>query len=148
MTGVVLLAAAGVASGDPTADGSGRSPSSPRPVPAVRHHFQRHGRTTTADPITEQLKKLAQAEATAARERLAKRTSAARDFASAAAGRAEAQANWRRIQGEVDAKQSKAVAAVLDTDLKAAQVAELLGIDVKDVRTFKTAVHDHPARGN
>lgn len=109
--------------------------------------FGRMARTTTADPITEQLKKLAQAEATAAKERLARRTSAARDFAAAAATRAEAQATWERIQGEVDAKQARAVVALLDADLKAVQVAELLGIEVKDVRALKTATFDAPVGG-
>jgi hypothetical protein len=105
-------------------------------------------RTTTDDPIIEQLKKLAQAEATAAKERLAKRTAAARDFGAAAATRAEAQATWERIQGEVDAKQAKAVASLLDTDLKAAQVAELLGIEVKDVRMLRAVAPEGAAGGS
>ncbi len=94
---------------------------------------------TSEDPITEQLRKLAQTEAAAAKERLSKRTAAARDFAGASATRLEAVAAWERIQGETHLKQAKAVAALLDSDLSAADVAQLLGIDQREVRTLKAA---------
>jgi hypothetical protein len=91
------------------------------------------------DPVADQLKKLAQTEASAARQRLAKRTTAARDFASATAMRAEGAATWERIQGEANLRQAKAIAALLDSDLKPTEVAQLLGINVREVRALKSA---------
>ena len=85
------------------------------------------------------LKQLAQAEAAAVKERLTKRTAAARDYGVAVARLAEAAVTWERIQGEVTMARAKAVADLLDSEMAAADVAKLLGLETKELRALRGA---------
>jgi len=44
--------------------------------------------------------------------------------------------------GEANVRQAKAVAALLNADLKPVEVAELLGIELRQVRTLKAAARE------
>jgi hypothetical protein len=95
-------------------------------------------RMAKVDDTTEaRLKELAQAEMTRTKERLAKRTTAARDFATATAKIEAAATTWERIQGEAIVAKASAVTALIDSEMKPAEVAQLLGIDAKELRTIR-----------
>jgi hypothetical protein len=96
--------------------------------------------TTGARETADQLKKLAQAEMDAAKERLTRRTAAARNYASAAARLTDAAATWERIQGEATAAQANAVTELIDSGMKPAAVAELLAVDAKQLRALRATV--------
>jgi hypothetical protein len=91
------------------------------------------------DDTTEaQLKALADTEVAAIRERLRRRTAAARDFAAASARINEAAATWGRIQGEATTAKARAVKDLIDSDMKPAEVAQLLGLNAKELRAIRT----------
>jgi len=95
--------------------------------------------TPAKDETEGQLKELAHTEMAAAKDRLAARTAAARDYAKAAARLTDAASTWQRIQIEATAAQARSVAALIDSDMKFAEVARLLGIDTKQLRSLRTA---------
>lgn len=95
------------------------------------------GRRPTGE-TEDELKRLAQEEMDAAKDRLTKRTAAARDYAAAAARLRDATATWERIQGETTTAKAKAVADLLDSEMKAPDVAKLLGIDAKELRILRS----------
>jgi hypothetical protein len=101
-----------------------------------------------ADAVTaERLKELADAEVAAAKERLTKRTEAAARFASAEARLVAARTIWEATQGAAATDKAAAVEQLLDTGMKPAQVAELLGLDAKELRTLRATGANRPAAG-
>jgi len=102
--------------------------------------------TPAKDKTEGQLKELARTEMAAAKDRLAARTAAARDYAKAAARLTDAASTWQRIQTEATAAQARSVAALIDSDMKPAEVARLLGIDTKQLRSLRTASPAPPNR--
>lgn len=97
------------------------------------------------DDATARLKALADAEVTAAKQRHKTRSSAAARFTGAVATLADAETAWKAAQGEATTAKAGAVGDLLDTGMKPGEVAELLGIDTKEVRALKTATPGAPA---
>ena len=91
------------------------------------------------DDATARLKALADAEVAAAKQRHKTRSTATARFAAAVAKLADAETAWTAAQGEATEAKATAVADLLDSGMKPGEVAELLGIDTKEVRAFKTA---------
>ena len=94
---------------------------------------------------TERLKELADAEVAAAKERLSKRTEAAASFADAEARLLAGHAAWEAIQGEAATDKAAAVQQLVETGMKPAQVAGLLGIDTKELRAVRANGATRPA---
>ncbi len=91
------------------------------------------------DDATARLKALADAEVAAAKERHKTRSTATARFAAAVAKLAHAETAWSAAQGEANEAKATAVADLVDSGMKPGEVAELLGIDTKEVRALKTA---------
>lgn len=91
------------------------------------------------DDATARLKALADAEVAAAKERHKTRSTATARFAAAVAKLADAETAWSAAQGEANDAKATAVGDLLDSGMKPGEVAELLGIDTKEVRALKTA---------
>jgi hypothetical protein len=89
------------------------------------------------DPTTLRLRQLAAQEAAVRRERLATRTAAARSFSAAVARVADAKDAWEHVQAEARRVQSKAVEDFLCSGLAPSEVAELLGISNRELRTLR-----------
>ena len=96
------------------------------------------------DPTIRRLRELAAQEAAATKERLATRTAAARFFSGAGARLAETKVAWERAQAEAQRAQAEAVEDLLGSGLQADEVAELLGISSRELRTLRGTT---PARG-
>jgi len=94
----------------------------------------------SAGKTTEQaLKDLATEEVAAAKERLAVRTAAARRFAASDAKLAEVRAALELAQGEATKAKGTAVDELLGSGMKPADVATLLDINAKELRTIRSA---------
>jgi ERCC4-type nuclease len=93
---------------------------------------------TVDDTTADRLKELADAEMAEAKQRLAKRTAAAKSYATAAAKLVEATKTWERIQAETTTAKAKAINDLLDSEMKPVQVAELLGLDQRELRAIRT----------
>ena len=91
------------------------------------------------DDATARLKALADAEVAAAKERHKTRSTAIARFAAAVAKLADAETAWSAAQGEANEAKGTAVADLLDSGMKPGEIAELLGIDIKEVRALKAA---------
>jgi hypothetical protein len=95
-------------------------------------------------PATRRLRELAAQEAAVTKQRLATRTAAARLFFGAVARLAEAKAAWGRAQAEARHAQAKAVEALVGSGLQHDEVAELLGISDRDLRSLGTTTLARP----
>jgi hypothetical protein len=102
----------------------------------------------TDDPTTQRLREIAAQEAASTKERLAVRTGAARSFSATVARLAEAKAVWHGIQAEAERAKAKAVGDLLGTGLEAGEVAELLGISERELRTLRATAPERPANVN
>ena len=94
------------------------------------------------DPTTRRLRELAAQEAAATKDRLATRTAAARLFSGAVARLAEAKAPWERVQAEAQHAKAVAVEDLLGSGLQPGEVAELLGISNRELRSLCATRHD------
>lgn len=101
----------------------------------------RKANTATA----ERLKELADAEVAAAKERLTTRTGAAALFADAEARLLTARAAWEATQGEAATDKAAAVEQLVESGMKPVKVAELLGIDAKELRALRATTATRPA---
>jgi hypothetical protein len=90
-------------------------------------------------PTTRRLRELAAQEAAVAKQRLATRTAAARLFFGALARLAEAKAAWGRAQAEARHAQAEAVEDLVGSGLQVGEVAELLGVSNRELRSFGAA---------
>ena len=88
------------------------------------------------DPTIRRLRELAAQEAAATKERLATRTAAARLFSGAVARLAETKAAWERAQAEAQRAQAEAVEDLLGSGMQLGEVAELLGISKRELRSL------------
>jgi len=89
----------------------------------------------SSSPLAAQLAELAEAEATALRERHKAREAAVRRYETARAKLEEAERSLVAGRDE----QAAAVAALIDTGLDSTAVAQLLGIDARRVRETRAA---------
>ena len=96
-------------------------------------------------PATRRLRVLAAQEAAVTKQRLATRTAAARLFFGAVARLAEAKAAWGRAQADARRAQAQAVEDLVGSGLQVGEVAELLGISNRELRSLGAAT---PARPN
>ena len=90
-------------------------------------------------PATRRLRELAAQEAAVTKQRLATRTAAARSFFGAVARLAEAKAAWGRAQAEARRAQAEAVEDLVGSGLQLGEVAELLGISNRELRSLGAA---------
>ena len=100
------------------------------------------------DPTTRRLRELAAQEAAATKERLATRTAAARLFSGAVARLAEAKAAWERAQAEAQRAQAEAVEDLLGSGLQPDEVAELLGISNRELRSLRATTPARPTKAS
>ena len=100
------------------------------------------------DPTTRRLRELAAQEAAATKERLATRTAAARLFSGAVARVAETKAAWERAQAEAQRAQAEAVEDLLGSGLQPDDVAELLGMSKKELRSFRATTRRRPTKAS
>ena len=100
------------------------------------------------DPTTRRLRELAAQEAAATKERLATRTAAARLFSGAVARLAETKAAWERAQAEAQRAQAEAVEDLLVSGLQPDEVAELLGISNRELRSLRATRPDRPMKAS
>jgi hypothetical protein len=96
-------------------------------------------------PATRRLRELAAQEAAVTKQRLTSRTAAARLFFGAVARLAEAKAAWGRAEAEARRAQAEAVEDLVGSGLQLGEVAELLGISHRELRSLGAAA---PARPN
>ena len=89
------------------------------------------------DPAIRRLRELAAQEAAATKERLATRTAAARLFSGAVARLAETKAAWEHAEAEAQRARAEAVEDLLGFGLQPDEVAELLGISNRELRSFR-----------
>jgi hypothetical protein len=97
-------------------------------------------------PTTRRLRELAAQEAAVTKQRLATRTAAARLFFGALARLAEAKAAWGRAQAEARRAQAEAVDDFVGSGLQLGEVAELLGISNRELRSLGAATPPRPKR--
>ena len=97
-------------------------------------------------PATRRLRVLAAQEAAVTKQRLATRTAAARLFFGAVARLAEAKAAWGRAEAEARRAQAEAVEDLVGSGLQVGQVAELLGISNRELRSLGAAAPARPKR--
>lgn len=97
------------------------------------------------DDATARLEALEDAEVAAAKERHKTRTTATTRFAAAVAKLADAETAWTAAQGEANEAKGTAVADLLDSGMKPSEVAELLGVDAKDLGALRAVVPAAPA---
>ena len=97
-------------------------------------------------PATRRLRELAAQEAAVTKQRLATRTAAARLFFGAVARLAEAKAAWGRAQAEARRAQAEAVEDLVGSGLQVGEVAELLGISNRELRSLGAATPARPKR--
>jgi uncharacterized membrane protein YqiK len=97
-------------------------------------------------PATLRLRELAAQEAAVTKQRLASRTAAARLFFGAVARIAEAKAAWGRAQAEARRAQAEAVEDLVGSGLQLGEVAELLGISNRELRSLGAATPARPKR--
>ena len=100
------------------------------------------------DPTTRRLRELAAQEAAATKERLATRTAAARLFSGAVARLAEAKAAWERVQAEAQRAQAEAVEDLLGSGLQPGEVAELLGISNRELRSLRATKRERTTKAS
>jgi hypothetical protein len=100
------------------------------------------------DPTIRRLRELAAQEATATKERLATRTAAARLFSGAVARLAETKAAWARAQAEAQGAEAEAVEDLLGSGLQPDEVAELLGISNRELRSLRGATPARPTKAS
>ena len=97
-------------------------------------------------PATRRLRELAAQEAAVTKQRLATRTAAARLFFGAVARIAEAKAAWGRAQAEARRAQADAVEDLVGSGLQLGEVADLLGISDRELRSLGAATPARPKR--
>jgi hypothetical protein len=97
-------------------------------------------------PATRRLRELAAQEAAVTKQRLATRTAAARLFFGAVARIAEAKAAWGRAQAEARRAQAEAVQDLVGSGLQVGEVAELLGISSRELRSLGATTPARPKR--
>ncbi len=97
-------------------------------------------------PTTRRLRELAAQEAAVTKQRLATRTTSARSFFGALARLAEAKAAWGRGEAESRHAQAEAVAGLVGSGLQLGEVAELLGISRRELRTLGAPTPSPPKR--
>ena len=102
--------------------------------------------TRRRHPTTRRLRELAAQEAAVTKQRLATRTAAARLFFGAVARLAEAKAAWERAQAEARRAQAEAVEDLVGSGLQLGEVAELLGISNRELRSLGAATPARPKR--
>ena len=100
------------------------------------------------DPTIRRLRELAAQEAAATKERLATRTAAARLFSGAVARLAAAKAAWERAEAETQRARAEAVEDLLGSGLQPHEVAELLGISNRELRSLRATRHDRPMKAS
>jgi|ERR1035437_9769070 hypothetical protein len=86
----------------------------------------------------QQLKELAAKEAAAAKERLKVRSKAAQQFGEATTRLTNAQETWELAQGGATRRKAGAVEDLINSGMKPAEVADLLGIDGKELRVLRS----------
>lgn len=91
------------------------------------------------DQATQRLKDLADAEVAAAKERHRSRSTATASFAAAEVKLTQAASAWEAAQGEAVTAKAAAVTALIDSGMKPGDVAELLGIPAKQVRSLRAS---------
>jgi hypothetical protein len=96
------------------------------------------------DPTVRRLRELAAQEATATKQRLATRTTAARLFSGAVARLAESKATWERSQAEAQRAQAEALEDLLASGLEPGEVTELPGMSKKELRSLRAATRERP----
>ncbi len=97
-------------------------------------------------PATRRLRELAAQEAAVTKQRLATRTAAARLFFGALARLAEAKAVWGRAQADARRTQAEAAEDLVASGLQVGEVAELLGISDRELRSLGAAAPARPKR--
>ena len=97
-------------------------------------------------PATRRLRELAAQEAAVTKQRLATRTAAARLFFGAVARLAEAKAAWGRAQADARRAQAEAVEDLVGSGLPLGEVADLLGISNRELRSLGAAAPARPKR--
>jgi hypothetical protein len=97
-------------------------------------------------PATRRLRELAAQEAAVTKQRLTSRTAAARLFFGAVARLAEAKAAWGRAEAEARRAQAEAVEDLVGSGLQLGEVAELLGISHRELRSLGAAAPARPKR--
>jgi hypothetical protein len=95
-------------------------------------------------PATRRLRELAAQEAAVTKQRLATRTAAARLFFGALARLAEAKAVWGRAQAEARRAQAEAVEDLVGSGLQLGEVAEVLGLSNRELRSLAAPTSARP----
>ena len=95
-------------------------------------------------PTTRRIRELAAQEAAVTKQRLATRTAAARLFLGAVARLGEAKTAWGRAQAEARRAQAGAVEDLVGSGLQLGEVAELLGISNRELRSLGAATSARP----
>ena len=106
----------------------------------------RSARTGDDDHTTRRLRELAAQEAAATRQRLATRTAAARLFSRTVSRLAEAEAAWERAQAEAGRAEAEAVEDLVGSGLQLGEVAELLGVSDRELRSLGAPASARPKR--
>ncbi len=97
-------------------------------------------------PTTRRLRELAAQEAAVTKQRLATGTAAARLFFGAVARLAEAKTAWGRAQAEARRAQAEGVVGLVGAGLQLGEVAELLGISNRELRSLGATTPARPKR--
>ena len=100
-----------------------------------------HAATTTPPPDGS-----VNCEAAVTKQRLTTRTAAARLFFGALARLAEAKAAWGRAEAEARRAQAEAVEDLVGSGLQLGEVADLLGISNRELRSLGAAIPARPKR--
>lgn len=102
----------------------------------------------TDDATARRLRELAAQEAAVTKQRLATRTAAARSFSAAVVRLAEARAAWEAAQAEAEGTKAKAVGELLGSGMGPGEVAELLGISERELRSLRAMMPRGRAKAN
>jgi hypothetical protein len=97
-------------------------------------------------PATRRLRVLAAQEAAVTKQRLATRTAAARLFFGAVTRLGEAKAVWGRAQADARRAQAEAVEDLVGSGLPLREVAELVGISDRELRSLGATTPARPKR--